>query len=95
MNFENPETVEQVVMEEWCATLECDSTTASENFFDLGGNSIMAIEMIERLERRLDIEFPVDVLFGDGTRASVAEACVARCLVTDSTSGAVVNASKE
>jgi hypothetical protein len=72
------EQVAEVVAEEWCAMLGVPEPAAGDDFFAEGGNSLMAITLITRVERRLGIAFPVEVMFLDGSYPAVLEACVQR-----------------
>jgi amino acid adenylation domain-containing protein len=45
----------------------------TENFFDLGGHSILAVRLIARIESRLDKRLPVATLFQDATIESLAQ----------------------
>jgi len=47
-------------------------------FSDLGGDSLSAIRLTERIEAAFGIEFPIDVLFLEGAYAAVAAECAAR-----------------
>jgi len=69
--------VATVVTDEWRAALQVQSTAPDDDFFTLGGNSLLAVALIERVERRLGIVFPLDALFVDGTLGAVIEACAA------------------
>lgn len=72
--------VAEVVTEEWCGVLGLDAVPAGreEDFFAVGGNSLMAVTMIEKVERRLGIEFPIDAMFLEGTLSAVVAACLGR-----------------
>lgn len=67
--------IEKVVVEEWCAILETPDHTPDDEFFALGGNSLMAVEFVAKVEQRLGFAFPFEALFVEGTLGSVIEAC--------------------
>ncbi|GAA1602403.1 acyl carrier protein [Actinoplanes couchii] len=67
---------EATVSAAWCAILGVDEAAADQNFFDLGGDSLMAIMFIEKVESGLDIEFPMRTLLMDGEYRSVLAECV-------------------
>jgi acyl carrier protein len=67
-----------VVRAAWCAVLGVSQAEEEQNFFDLGGDSLMAIMFMEKIESGLDIEFPMHVLFEDGGYGAVVAECVAR-----------------
>src|SRR6266849_10693161 len=45
---------------------------AAQNFFDLGGDSLKAIEVISRLQALLQVEIPLIAFFEDPTIAHLA-----------------------
>jgi hypothetical protein len=69
--------IREVVTEEWRAALDTHDVSAEDDFFARGGNSLMAMAMARRIESRLGIAFPMDVLFVDSTLAAVLTACEA------------------
>jgi acyl carrier protein len=64
-----------VVTEEWRGALAVTTSAPDDDFFMLGGNSMMAVGLVERVERRLNIEFPLEALFVEGTLGRLIEAC--------------------
>jgi acyl carrier protein len=78
---------ESVVVEEWRAVLDVDGARPEDGFFALGGNSMLAMTLIDRVEERLGIEFPLEALFVDGTLGAVVAACVDRAGVVPRQSG--------
>jgi acyl carrier protein len=75
---ETPETSAAigVVTAAWCAVLNTDEYHPDDDFFALGGNSLLAVSLVERIERELQVSFPLDALFLDGTLAAVTAATV-------------------
>jgi len=69
--------VSDVVRAEWCALLEIDHAREEDEFFALGGNSMLALALIGRVEEQLGIRFPLEALFVDDTFGAVVEACAA------------------
>jgi acyl carrier protein len=69
-------TVGESVTRIWCEILEIDDTDADEDFFTLGGNSLLAVKLVERLEKEFRIAFPLDALFIDGSLQAVIDACL-------------------
>lgn len=67
-----------MVTEEWQAALDTRDAASDEDFFARGGNSLVAMAMARRIERRLGIAFPMDVLFVDSTLSAVLQACERR-----------------
>jgi acyl carrier protein len=74
----NQLTAETAVRDAWNATLRVESIAPQDTFFGLGGDSLSAIEVMESVETALGIEFPLDVLFGEGTFAAVVHECASR-----------------
>ena len=63
---------EEVVASIWAEVLRCDRVSTSDNFFDLGGHSLMATQVVSRIRRSLNIELPLRTLFECPTVASLA-----------------------
>lgn len=68
--------VAAIVSQEWRSALDVSDADAETSFFELGGNSLSAVMLMESLESKLGIEFPLPVLFLDGRLSAVIEACV-------------------
>ncbi len=49
-----------------------DDVGAADNFFDVGGNSLRALQFLAGLRDELGVELPVTVLFGAGTVQKLA-----------------------
>jgi hypothetical protein len=54
---------EQAVAEVWCEVLQVPSVSRFDDFFDLGGHSVLVTRTVSRLRRRLDRALPVDLIF--------------------------------
>ena len=67
--------VAAVVTRHWHDVLQHDGTQASEDFFELGGSSVLALELAARVERDLGTPFPLEALFLQGTLQDVISAC--------------------
>ncbi|MGW3351294.1 phosphopantetheine-binding protein [Nonomuraea rubra] len=57
---------DDVVLAEWCDVLDVDVPEVDDDFFELGGNSLLAVTLIERIESRLGVEVPLEQFFMDG-----------------------------
>jgi amino acid adenylation domain-containing protein/FkbH-like protein len=53
----------------WSEVLQVEKVEAAQNFFDLGGDSLKAIEVISRLQGLLNVELPLIAFFEDPTIA--------------------------
>ena len=56
----------------WSEVLKIEEIDATKNFFDLGGDSLKAIEVISRLQALLHVELPLIAFFEDPTIAHLA-----------------------
>lgn len=64
--------VERVLAEIWCEVLSVDDIRADDNFFERGGNSLSAIQVIARVQQLLGKEIPVTSIFDEGTLSAFA-----------------------
>ncbi|MFY1675589.1 phosphopantetheine-binding protein [Streptomyces sp. WMMC905] len=55
--------LEELVSGLWCEALELDEVGPSDNFFDLGGHSLLLHEVRDRLHTRLGTDVPLVDLF--------------------------------
>ncbi|WP_433281705.1 phosphopantetheine-binding protein [Micromonospora sp. CA-244673] len=69
----------KIVTEEWKKVLGVSDTDLGGDFFALGGNSLMAVTLVMRIEDRLEVALPIETLFVDGT----LEGLIAACTSTD------------
>ncbi|MEV6414733.1 NTP transferase domain-containing protein [Kribbella sp. NPDC051718] len=67
--------IRDTVAREWCLLLEVDEVRDGDNFFEAGGDSLTAVELVERLETVLQRKIPVDALFIEGTFGAVLASC--------------------
>jgi hypothetical protein len=51
----------------WCSVLTVAEPDADDDFFDLGGNSLVALDFVEELSRRMGFEVAVRELFQNST----------------------------
>ncbi|MGQ0593712.1 MAG: amino acid adenylation domain-containing protein [Gammaproteobacteria bacterium] len=64
--------VDQALVEIWTEVLGAKSIGIHDNFFDLGGHSLSAIQVMVRLQDRFNVELPVASLFEAPTIAELA-----------------------
>jgi amino acid adenylation domain-containing protein len=57
----------------WCEVLGVERVGIRDDFFDLGGDSLLAVELIAKIARRLGADVPVAKLFDAPTIADLAE----------------------
>ncbi|MEV0050422.1 phosphopantetheine-binding protein [Saccharopolyspora shandongensis] len=63
---------EALVAEVWCELLELDAVDVTEDFFVLGGHSMLAAQVVYQLADRTGIPLELEVFFDLGTVAEVA-----------------------
>ena len=63
----NTQTIEQSLIEIWRKVLQITEVDPSENFFSLGGNSLVAVTLIGEIRSSLNIELPLISLFQSPT----------------------------
>jgi phthiocerol/phenolphthiocerol synthesis type-I polyketide synthase E len=72
--------IRSVVLEAWCSGFGVDEATASvdDDFFALGGDSLLLVEVLEQIESALGIEVPLPDLFVDPSLGHLLELCEQR-----------------
>lgn len=65
---------ERLVLEVWRAVLRRESFGVQDNFFQLGGDSVLAAQVLARLRQRWPVELPMLVFFESPTVAGLAAA---------------------
>jgi len=63
--------IESALSKIWTQVLRVDTAKGDDNFFDLGGDSHSAMELIIRIEQELGIELTVADLFKAQTLANL------------------------
>ena len=64
--------MEEQIADIWRAVLRTDEVGCEENFFDLGGDSLLLIEAHAKLQKRLAVGLPITKLFEHPTVQSLA-----------------------
>ncbi len=65
--------IERHIADIWASLLEIDRVGADDNFFDLGGNSMLASKTISLLKEQYAIALPIASLYRHATVARIAE----------------------
>ncbi|MFF5205705.1 amino acid adenylation domain-containing protein [Streptosporangium sp. NPDC000396] len=73
---------EELVAEVWAEVLGVDRAGVHDNFFALGGNSLLAIRVVARIRAAVDLEVPIDAIFTNPTLEKLADA-VEALLIAD------------
>ncbi|WNF06405.1 non-ribosomal peptide synthetase [Brevibacillus borstelensis] len=63
---------EEELTEVWKKMLNLDHVNADDNFFDLGGDSVIAIQLMSRINKRFSVEISPRRFFEEPTVASLA-----------------------
>jgi amino acid adenylation domain-containing protein len=64
--------LEEVIAKHWCELLDLERVGVHDRFFEVGGSSLKAIQLIPRLQEELQQEIPVVLLFQAATVAEIA-----------------------
>ncbi|MER5357277.1 condensation domain-containing protein [Streptomyces sp. NPDC002785] len=75
-----PTETELLVMEVWAEVLDVAPSGVHDDFFALGGHSLVAAKVMSRLSRALDLELPLPLLFYHPTVAELAQGIEAALL---------------
>ncbi len=62
---------ENALQQAWCEVLGIENAAVGQNFFDLGGDSLLAIELFTQVESECGWELPIDVLLASGSYAEI------------------------
>lgn len=64
---------EELVAEVWAEVLGVDGVGVYDDFFALGGNSLLAIRVAARIRAAVNLEIPVNAVFTDPTVEKLAD----------------------
>jgi amino acid adenylation domain-containing protein len=65
---------EELIINIWRDVIGVVQIAPSDNFFEIGGNSLMAIKVLSRLRQALGSEIPIETIFNCLTPAALAQA---------------------
>lgn len=65
--------VTMYVKEQWQEILGVSSVSGDSNFFEQGGDSVMVLALIERLESRWSVQLPLEDFFAEPTVSTAAQ----------------------
>jgi acyl carrier protein len=66
--------VEQQMVRIWQRVLGLDAIGVQNNFFELGGDSVMIIQIVRLIHETFQVSLPMHLMFEKTTIASLAEA---------------------
>ncbi|MBU2983347.1 SDR family NAD(P)-dependent oxidoreductase [Lentibacter algarum] len=55
--------IEEKLSQFWSTLLGVEKVGSDDNFFDLGGHSLIAVRLFAQVKKAFDVEFPISVLF--------------------------------
>ncbi|RYY27805.1 MAG: amino acid adenylation domain-containing protein, partial [Sphingobacteriaceae bacterium] len=64
--------VEKLVADIWCSVLGLSAISMDDNFFEIGGHSLSAVQIMSRLEKETGKRLPLSSLFESSTIASLS-----------------------
>ena len=74
-DYEEPQgDLERAIAELWKDVFHLDRVGRNHNFFELGGNSLLGMDLSEMFATRLALEVPVLAIFQHPTIAEIAQA---------------------
>jgi amino acid adenylation domain-containing protein len=65
--------VEKTIAEIWADVLQRDRISIHDNFFNLGGDSLLATQIVSRMREKFQLELPVPTVLEAPTLANLAE----------------------
>ena len=63
---------EKILAEIWCKLLKIENLDEDEDFFDAGGDSLLAAELFAEIDKKMQIDLPVDTIISYHTFGSLA-----------------------
>lgn len=69
-----PHSVQQRLASIWSRLLRCESVAAGDDFFALGGNSLLASRLVQQAKAEFGVRLPLRTVFGRRTLAAMTQA---------------------
>lgn len=63
------ESLEEFLKKLWCEELEIDEIKLDEDFFELGANSLMSIDILDKIEKKTGLKLDFDIFYDYSTIA--------------------------
>jgi amino acid adenylation domain-containing protein len=82
--------LEQAIAQIWAEVLRVDRVGATDNFFDLGGSSLLAVRLVALIARRLDVQLALKAFVEAPTVAALASRLAAPAAPADPSDGCLV-----
>jgi acyl carrier protein len=67
---------EETITKIWSDVLGIDGIGVNDNFVELGGQSLLAIQVISRIVETFQVELPLETIYKEPTVAGIAEAII-------------------
>lgn len=78
MWYEGPRNgVEEVMAGIWAEVLKVERVGVHDNFFDLGGHSLLGTQILAWIREEFDVELPLQMMFDGITVEQMAQAVIA------------------
>lgn len=71
--------IEKTLASIWARNLKVTQVSLSDNFFDLGGNSLLSIQVLNQIRSELSIDLPMKVLLESATLGELAAEITDQC----------------
>jgi amino acid adenylation domain-containing protein len=65
--------IERAVLDVWIKSLKREVISVDDDFFELGGNSLIAVSIINKINKMLFCDLPLQILFSSSTIQKLAE----------------------